>query len=66
MELQCLFFRPLVLSLSEITTIRRSLTRVLVEHTNAEVPDYVALTGWGLFDALKDAARRSGLDLNVR
>ena len=67
LEIRFIFITPQVLSISEITAIRKTLlTRVLVEHTNEEVPDHVVLSGWGLYDALKDAVRKNGLDIKMR
>ncbi len=65
LEIRALFFRPFVLSLSEVTAIKSSFGRVLVQHTNEDVPDHVALTGLGLFDALRAAVMRNGLQVRV-
>lgn len=67
MEIRFLLIKPQILAISEITAIRKTLlTRVLVEHTNESVPDHVVLSGWGLYDAIKDAVRRSGLDIKMQ
>jgi hypothetical protein len=66
LEIRFLLIKPQILSISEITAIWRTLiTRVLVEHSNEEVPDHIVLSGWGLYDALKDAVRKNGLDIKI-
>ena len=59
--------KPQILSVSELRGIRKTLLfRVLVEHTNDEVPDHVVLSGWGLYDAISEVVRKNGLDIKMR
>jgi hypothetical protein len=63
LEIKALVFSPLVLSVKEINSITSTLGRVRVKHTNQQIPDYISLFGFGLYDTLKNAVRQSGLDI---
>ena len=65
LEIKGLLLPTVTLQFDEIDIIRSSLLRVMVEHDNEDVPDYVALTGWGLSGAVRDAVRRNNLPVKV-
>ena len=65
LEIKAPLFRPMVLDLDEIENIRRFLWRVRIEHTNRDVPDFVALFGFGLLSSLREAVRRNRLTVRV-
>ena len=64
LEIKALVFRPLVLRVNEIESIYSFLGRVRIKHTNEEVPDFITLFGFGLYDTLRGAARRNGVNIS--
>jgi hypothetical protein len=64
LEIKGLILSPLVLRVNEIESIYKSLFRVRVKHKKEDVPELIMLFGFGLYDTLREAARRSGVDLD--